>query len=122
MAEEQNVYSYVYYGLLVGMLISTALYVLGIARALWLHVNVQLSRHWIEEQYRWRPFWHGLLRLQPTSILLLATLLLILTPVTRVLLSIYAFWVDRDYKYVGVTSIVFAVIALTVILSRLGLR
>ena len=122
MAAEQNVYANVYYVLLGGMLVSSALFALGLIRYLQHPVALPLSRHWIRAQYQWAPFWHGLQRLEPTPLLLLATLLLVLTPVLRVLASIYAFGVDHDYKYVGVTSIVFLVIVLTVILSRLGLR
>jgi uncharacterized membrane protein len=54
--------------------------------------------------------------------MMLGTLLLILTPIARVLVSIYAFWGDHDRKYVVVTLIVMIVIILTVVLGRLGLQ
>ena len=48
--------------------------------------------------------------------------LLILTPIARVIISVYAFAVDRDYKYVAVTSAVLFVMALTVVLGLFGLK
>jgi len=39
--------------------------------------------------------------------MMLAIALLILTPVTRVLVSIYVFYIDDDRKYVVVTGLVF---------------
>ena len=53
---------------------------------------------------------------------MIATVLLILTPVARVIVSIYAFLVDRDRKYVIVTSIVLAIMILTVILGMFGVH
>jgi uncharacterized membrane protein len=54
--------------------------------------------------------------------MLAATVVLIATPVLRVLVSIYAFHQDGDRKYVALTSVVLAVIALTVVLGRFGLQ
>jgi uncharacterized membrane protein len=54
--------------------------------------------------------------------MLVATVLLILTPVARVVVSIAAFAADRDYKFVVITSIVMFVMLLTVILGLLGLQ
>jgi uncharacterized membrane protein len=54
--------------------------------------------------------------------MMVATILLILTPVVRVLVSIWAFMVDHDYKYVGITSIVFLIMVVTVIAGLLGLH
>lgn len=117
----QNVYSDVYRVLLMGMYASTTLYVLGVISALLHPRYIHISPEWMKQQLHWKPVLTGLLHFDQTSLMLAATVLLILTPVTRVLVSIYAFWVDHDRKYVGVTSAVFLVIVLTVMLSRLGL-
>ncbi len=122
MQAEQNVYANVYHALIIGMLVSTALFIWGLIQALRHSTFIPLTHKWIRQQYNWHLFWQGLRHAQPTPILLLATLILVLTPVMRVVSSIYAFWVDKDYKYTVVTSIVFGVIVLTVILSRLGLH
>lgn len=122
MAEEQNVYAGVYHMLIAGMIVSNVLFVVGIVFAL-LHPHYfPLSASWVREQYHAGPIWHGLIHRQPTSYFLLGTLLLILTPVARVIVSIYAFWVDHDRKYVAVTLSVFIIMILTVILGLLGVR
>ncbi len=117
-----NVYAEVYRILLVGMVLSTALFAIGVILALLHPEYVPLSAAWVRQQYHWHVFIHGLATANPGSFMLLATILLILTPVSRVLVSIYVFYVDHDRKYVVVTSIVFLVMVLTVILSRLGLK
>jgi uncharacterized membrane protein len=122
METEQNVYSGVYRVLLVGMTVSTVLYAAGIIRALLNHQYVPLSSAWVRTHYHWSFVFHGLWRLDPTALLMVATIILILTPVARVLVSIHAFYVDGDRKYVAVTGIVFLVIALTVVLGWLGLK
>ncbi len=119
---ESNVYADVYRVLVGGMLVSTALFIFGIVRALLHPEFVPLTPEWIKQQYHWSVIVQGLKSLDPTVIMLIATVLLILTPVARVLISIYAFAVDGDRKYVAVTSIVFLVMALTVVLGLFGLK
>jgi uncharacterized membrane protein len=122
MAEEQNVYSGVYHMLIAGMIVSNVLFVIGIVLALIHPQYFPLSARWVREQYHTRLVFHGLIDGQPTSYFLLGTLLLILTPVARVIVSIYAFWVDRDLKYVAVTGTVFIIMIITVILGLFGIR
>ena len=117
-----NVYADVYRVLLAGMVVSTLLFAAGVVLALIHPAYVPLSAAWIRQNYHWAAFVHGLATGDPTTLMMLATILLILTPVSRVLVSIYVFYVDHDRKYVVVTSIVFLVMVLTVILSRLGLK
>ena len=119
---EENVYAGVYDVLLGGMAVSSLLFAAGVVMALVRHQRIVLTSQWIRQAYHLGVFFHGLLHADPTSILMLATLLLILTPVIRVLFSIYAFAVDHDSKYVVVTAIVFGIIVITVVLSRLGLQ
>ena len=121
-AVEANVYADVYRVLLVGMFISTALFLLGVIRALTLGTHFPLTPEWVRRHYRVSYVAHGLATLDPFALMLVATVLLILTPVARVVVSIYAFWVDHDWKYVGVTGIVLAVMVLTLVLSRFGLQ
>ncbi len=122
METEQNVYAGVYRALLAGMAASTLLFAAGVILALLHPTYVPLDPSWVRSHYRLGTELRGLLSGDPTAYMLLGTLLLILTPVARVVVSIYAFYVDRDYKYVAVTSIVLAVMILTVGLSCLGLR
>lgn len=122
ISTEENVYTDVYRVLLGGMIVSSALFALGIVEAL-LHPRViPLTPQWIQNHYHVNVILAGLEQLRPTALMLVATVLLILTPVARVLISIYAFAVDRDRKYVVITGAVFAVMTLTVILGLLGLK
>lgn len=119
---EENVYADVYKVLLGGMFVSTGLFVIGIVSAL-LHPHfVSLTPQWIKQHYRFGVLLHGLRTGDPTSIMLIATAILILTPVARVIVSIYAFAVDADRKYVAITSAVLIVMAITVVLGLLGLK
>jgi uncharacterized membrane protein len=122
MAEEQNVYAGVYHMLIAGMIVSNVLFVTGIILALLHRQYFPLSATWVREQYHAGLIFRGLIHRQATAYLLLGTLLLILTPVARVIVSIYAFWTDRDEKYVAVTLTVFIIMVLTVILGLFGVR
>jgi uncharacterized membrane protein len=122
MTEEQNVYAGVYHMLIAGMIVSNVLFVIGVVLALLHPQTFPLSPDWVREQYHPSVILHGLAHGQPTSFLLLGTLLLILTPVARVIVSIYAFWLDHDHKYVAVTLTVLIIMILTVILGLLGVR
>ncbi len=119
---EQNVYTVVYRVLLAGMIVSSLLFALGIIRALLHPEFIPLTPEWVRRQYHWSTFSRGVLALEPSSVMLVATALLILTPVARVVVSIYAFAVDHDHKYVFVTGLVLLVMALTVMLGILGLQ
>ncbi|MFB3916999.1 MAG: DUF1634 domain-containing protein [Terriglobales bacterium] len=121
-ATELNVYADVYKVLLGGMLASTALFVLGIVVALVRARYVPLTPEWIKQHYNWTGVAHGIASLDPVVIMLIATALLILTPIARVIVSIYAFAVDGDRRYVVVTSVVLLVMILTVVLGLFGLR
>ncbi len=118
---EANVYASVYKVLLAGMYTSTALFLAGIIGALIHPRFVPLTSDWVRSHYHWHVLLSGLKAADPTSVMLVATLLLILTPVARVAVSIYAFAVDRDYKYVVVTGTVLAVMALALVFGLLGL-
>ena len=122
MEKEQNVYSGVYRMLIAGMFATNVLFVIGLVLALIHPQYFPLSASWVRSQYAPSVVLHQLLHGQPNSFLMLGTLLLILTPVARVIVSIYAFWVDHDRKYVIVTSTVLVIIVVTVVLGLLGLR
>jgi uncharacterized membrane protein len=117
-----NVYGDVYKVLLGGMVVSTALFVVGIVRALLRPQFVPLTPDWIKQHYRWPVVVEGIRSFDPTVIMMIATVLLILTPIARVVVSIYAFAVDNDRKFVLVTLAVLLVIVLTVVLGLVGLK
>lgn len=119
---EAKIYHGVYDVLLVGMISSSALYALGIILALIHPHSIELTRDYILRNYKVPIMLDGIAHLRPGAIFFLATVLLILTPVARVVISIYAFYSERNMKFVVVTGIVFLVIIATVILGRLGLQ
>jgi uncharacterized membrane protein len=119
---EENVYSVVYYVLLGGMIVSSIMFAIGIVRALEHPTFFPLTPEWVKEHYNVAVVIHGLRVLDPTALMMVACVLLILTPVSRVLVSIYAFLVDRDFKFVAVTTIVFLIMVATVIAGLLGLK
>ena len=119
---EANVYSDVYRLLIGGMILSNVLFAAGLLLALFHPSYVPLTAEWVKAQYQWATLKHGLATGNPISLMLLATALLILTPVARVVVSIAAFAADRDYKFVIVTSVVMLVMLLTVTLGLLGLQ
>lgn len=120
--DEDNVYADVYRVLLAGMYVTTAMFTVGLILALLHPAQVPLDPAWVSSHYRLRPVLSGLAHGDPASFMLVATLMLILTPVVRVAVSIYAFVVDRDYKYAGITGVVLLIMILTVVLARFGLR
>ncbi len=121
MIQEENVYVGVYKVLMAGMALSTLFFIVGVVLSLAHPAVVPLNRDWIRAHYHWSVVLSGFAHGDPASYMLTGTLLLILTPVMRVIVSIYAFFIDKDYKYVVVTSIVLLVMVLTVILARFGL-
>jgi len=59
--------------------------------------------------------------LDPTTVMLIATVLLILTPILRVMVSMYIFAAEGDWKYVGITAVVLLVILATIACGAFGL-
>ena len=62
----------------------------------------------------------GVARLDPVSVISLGLLLMIITPVTRVAVSIVAFAMERDWRYVGITALVLLVLLTSFALGKAG--
>jgi uncharacterized membrane protein len=60
----------------------------------------------------------GLVALDPASILAFGVLTLIATPFTRVAISIVAFALERDWRYVVITAIVLIILILGILLGK----
>ncbi|HEY1955391.1 MAG TPA: DUF1634 domain-containing protein [Polyangiaceae bacterium] len=121
MKTQDNVYRVVHRVLHGGMIASTVLFVIGIGAALRRRQHVPLDAAWIRGHYRLSSIGHGIVTMDATTIMMIATALMILTPAARVLVSIWAFWVDRDRKFVVVTSIVALIMMATLVLAGAGL-
>ncbi|MGH9521985.1 MAG: DUF1634 domain-containing protein [Terriglobales bacterium] len=119
---DKNVYAAVYHALLYGMIASSALFAVGLIRGMLLHTYFPLTEQWITDHYHWKVVMHGIATADPTVLMMIACVLLILTPVVRVVVSIIAFAQEGDRKYVLVTSVVLAVIVLSILLGHEGLH
>jgi len=64
--------------------------------------------------------WNGLLIFRPQSIIVVGLILLIATPVVRVAVSVVAFALERDYRYVVITLVVLAILILSFLLGKGG--
>jgi uncharacterized membrane protein len=60
---------------------------------------------------------HGVMALQARAIIQLGLLLLIATPIARVLFSAIAFAMERDYMYVVITLVVLAILLYSLLSS-----
>lgn len=59
----------------------------------------------------WRDFWQSLLNFEGQGIILLSILILISTPVLRVVFSLIGYYKERDFLYVAISLIVLCIIA-----------
>ncbi len=100
-----------------GMYITIALYLLGVLLS-FIKLSAVPS---LPDQYFSTPvlFFSAVLHLDPRAFLFLGTVTLIFTPAACVLLSAFSFWKLRDFKYAGVTSIVFLVIMISVVVGSI---
>ncbi|HXX79829.1 MAG TPA: DUF1634 domain-containing protein, partial [Ktedonobacteraceae bacterium] len=64
-------------------------------------------------QHTFSQIWAGLLALQPQSIIASGLLLLIATPIMRVAVSIIAFLLERDFRFVVITTLVLVILFLS---------
>lgn len=62
----------------------------------------------------------GLMQGDPQAIIALGLLLLLATPVLRVAVSIVAFGLERDWRYVVITSIVLLILLISFLLGKGG--
>lgn len=63
----------------------------------------------------------GVIRFKPYAIIMLGLFLLILTPVLRVIVSIYAFYVAHDHLYVWITTLVLVILLIAMIIGMYGI-
>jgi uncharacterized membrane protein len=60
----------------------------------------------------------GLVSLKPYAVILTGLLILILTPVFRVGVSIIVFLKEKDYRYVKITALVFAILIISFLIGK----
>jgi uncharacterized membrane protein len=101
-----------------GMILSSVTYVLGIF-LFFLQDQNSLQTSIVHYQGL-VGFVAGLLALRSPAVLMLATIFVIATPITRVFISIVVFASNRNFRYVAVTAIVFLILISSVLLGYFG--
>ncbi len=115
------VYSAVYHILVAGMMLATALFTIGVILALARPGGTPFvldSAH----PYRLGGMLTGLLNADPISFMAVGTIVTILTPIARVVVSVVAFLRERDYAFVWITLFVLFTTFLSIGLGLLGFR
>lgn len=100
----------------VGVYISALVILLGIG--LWLFKNG--SGYSGALPTRITPIFHGVLAFKPYAVLMFGIFLLILTPVLRVIVSIYAFAKEGDRLYAVITTIVLVILIIGMAIGYRG--
>lgn len=62
---------------------------------------------------RWTELLQAVRHGEPAAVIQVGILLLIATPVARVVFAVVAFWVQRDWRYVGISVAVLAILLLS---------
>jgi uncharacterized membrane protein len=101
-----------------GMVLSSITYVLGIV--LFLYQNQNPLQAGVVHYQSVAEFTEALLTVRSAAVLTLATVILIATPITRVLVSIFVFALNRNPKYVAVTTIVLLILIGSILLGYFG--
>ncbi len=104
-----------YYVLIIGMLSSSALFVVGMVLFVLQNPGPAASL----PEFNPATFPQDLSALRPVGILTLATIVLIGTPITRVFVSILVFAKNREFRFVFVTGIVFIVLIASLLVGYL---
>jgi uncharacterized membrane protein len=102
----------IHHMLSLGLAISTAVMMAGLALDVILHRDVPAAVPRFEEVGA------RVMALRPSGFLALGLLLLIATPILRVLGSFFAFAYERDWRYVGITLVVILILSVTLFVSR----
>ncbi|AVK62757.1 DUF1634 domain-containing protein [Lactobacillus sp. CBA3606] len=67
-----------------------------------------------------RTIFNGVMALKPYAVIMLGLFLLILTPTLRVVVSIYAFAIEKDHLYVWITTLVLVILIIASVIGYLG--
>ncbi|WP_439443596.1 DUF1634 domain-containing protein [Listeria aquatica] len=60
----------------------------------------------------------GLVKLKPFAVIMFGLFCLILTPVFRVVVSLFTFLKEKDYLYVGITGIVLVILVISFLIGK----
>ena len=102
----------IHHVLVVGLAISTALILIGLALDLVQHRQVPTDVPTFRDVFR------RTAELRPSGFLTLGLLVLVATPIFRVLGSTFAFIYERDWRYAAITFVVLVVVTLSLLLGQ----
>ena len=111
-AETRDLDAVVHRLLVVGLVISTALMLIGLALDLLLRREIPTVVPDLGE------VWTRVLAIRPSGFLALGLLVLIATPIVRVVGSIIIFAYERDWRFALITLVVLAIVTLSLLLGR----
>jgi len=111
-AETRDLDAVVHRLLVVGLVISTALMLIGLALDLLLRREIPTVVPDLGE------VWTRVLAIRPSGFLALGLLVLIATPIVRVVGSIMIFAYERDWRFALITLVVLAIVTLSLLLGR----
>lgn len=100
-----------------GVVLSAALIGLGVWQLLTLAPQDTAS---VSSPHTAQAIWQGLWRGQPEAIIMAGIVILLLTPVVRVAISVLAFALERDWRYVIITLLVLGILAASFLLGKGG--
>lgn len=104
--------------LVVGMVLSTLTYVLGLV--LFFIQNAAPLEATVLHYSSLIDFAQQLVLLRSSAVLMLATIILLATPMVRVVISVAVFAANHDPRFVAVTAIVFAILMASIMLGYIG--
>jgi uncharacterized membrane protein len=118
---EGDIYAGVYRTLVLGMTIATIFLAIGVLLAF---VRPGSTSFVFDAAHAYRPssILTGIFHADPISFMAFGTIVTILTPIARVVVSIVVFLYDRDYTFVWITLFVLFTAILSISLALLGLR
>lgn len=102
-----------------GVLMSAAVVCIGLV-LLFAHPEQLSSQHVFAFPHTPGEVKDGLFQLHPQAFIALGLLLLIATPVLRVAVSIFAFALEHDRRYVVITTVVLAILFISFLLGKGG--
>jgi uncharacterized membrane protein len=110
--ERRDLNAVVHRVLIIGLIVSTALMLAGVGLDLFYQRDLPTAVPDIGEVVS------RVLALRPSGFLALGLLVLIATPILRVIGSIGAFLYERDWRFAGVTMLVLMILSLSMLLGR----
>lgn len=110
--EQRDLNEIVHQMLVIGLILSTALMLVGLA------LDLTLGREVPTAVPDFGDIFNRVIALRPSGFLALGLLVLIATPILRVVGSIFAFLYERDWRYTGITLLVLGIVMVSLVMGK----